>query len=73
MLKLYYYNIAEKQMMSVIFFFRKVLDFSFSNEGSMFVFQVPEMGKRHVIFMILLFTHRQITMISQEILTPLYR
>jgi len=48
-LKLYYYNIAEEQLTVRNFlYFDKVLDFSFSKEGSKFVFAGTRMGKTDI-------------------------
>lgn len=49
MLKLYYYNLAERKLTVRNFlYFDKVLDFSFSNEGSRFVFTGTRMGKTDI-------------------------
>ena len=48
-LKLYYYNIAEKKLTVRNFlYFDKVLDFSFSDEGSKFVFAGTRIGKTDI-------------------------
>ena len=48
-LKLYYYNISEKKLTVRNFlYFEKVLDFSFSNEGSSFVFSGSRNGKTDI-------------------------
>ncbi len=61
--KLYYYNIAEKKLTVRNFlYFDKVLDFSFSQEGSMFVFSGTRFGKTDIyVFDIASSTTRQIT------------
>jgi len=62
-LKLYYYNIADKQLTVRNFlYFDKVLDFSFSEQGSMFVFTGTRNGKTDIyIYDIASSTNRQIT------------
>lgn len=62
-LKLYYYNLAEKNLTVRNFlYFDKVLDFSFSQEGSMFVFAGTRLGKTDIyIHDIASATNRQIT------------
>lgn len=62
-LKLYYYNIAEKELAVRNFlYFDKVLDFSFSNEGSSFVFSGTRNGKTDIyIYDIASSTNRQLT------------
>jgi hypothetical protein len=62
-LKLYYYNIAEKKLTVRNFlYYDKVLDYSFSQEGSMFVFAGSRFGKTDIyVFDIASSTTRQIT------------
>ncbi len=62
-LKLYYYNIAEKKLTVRNFlYYDKVLDYSFSQEGSMFVFAGTRFGKTDIyVFDIASSTTRQIT------------
>jgi hypothetical protein len=62
-LKLYYYNIAEKKLTVRNFlYFDKVLDFSFSREGSVFVFSGTRYGKTDIyVHDIASSTNRQIT------------
>jgi hypothetical protein len=61
--KLYYYDIAEKELTVRNFlYFEKVLDLSFSNEGSSFVFSGTRNGKTDIyIHDIASSTNRQIT------------
>jgi hypothetical protein len=62
-MKLYYYNIAEKKLTVRNFlYFEKVLDFSFSEEGSQFVFSGTRLGKTDIyVHDIASSTNRQIT------------
>jgi hypothetical protein len=63
MVKLYYYNIAEKKLTKRNFlYFDKVTDFSFSAEGSKFVFQGTRFGKTDIyVYDIASSTNEQIT------------
>lgn len=62
-LKLYYYNIAEKRLTVRNFlYFDKVLDFSFSDEGSKFVFSGTRLGKTDIyVYDMASATYQQIT------------
>jgi Tol biopolymer transport system component len=62
-LKLYYYNIAEKKLTVRNFlYFDKVLDFSFSKEGSSFVFSGTRNGRTDIyVHDLASSTNRQIT------------
>jgi len=63
MLKLYYYNISEKKLTVRNFlYFEKVLDFSFSSDGSQFVFTGTMKGKTDIyVYDIASSTSRPIT------------
>ncbi len=63
MLRLYYYNIAEKKLTVRNFlYFDKVLDFSFSEQGTSFVFAGDRLGKTDIyIHDLASSTNRQIT------------
>jgi hypothetical protein len=63
MVKLYYYNIAERKLTVRNFlYFDKVLDFSFSSEGSKFVFAGTRLGKTDIyVYDIASSTSEQIT------------
>jgi len=63
MVKLYYYNISEKKLTVRNFlYFDKILDFSFSEEGSKFVFTGTRLGKTDVyVYDISSSTNEQIT------------
>ncbi len=63
MVKLYYYNIAEKKLtMRNFLYFDKVTDFSFSAEGSKFVFPGTRLGKTDIfVYDIASSTNEQIT------------
>jgi hypothetical protein len=71
-LKLYYYNIAEKKLTARNFlYFDKVLDFSFSGEGSQFVFSGTRLGKTDIyVHDIASSTNRQITNDMADDLQP---
>ncbi len=73
-LKLYYYNIAEKSLtMRNFLYFDKVLDFSFSAEGSRFVFSGTRNGKTDIyVFDLASSTFRQITNDWADDLHPRY-
>jgi hypothetical protein len=62
-LKLYYYNVAEKKLTARNFlYFDKVLDFSFSEEGSLIVFSGTRNGKTDIyVYNIASSTNQQIT------------
>lgn len=62
-MKLYYYNIADKKLTVRNFlYFEKILDFSFSQEGSMFVFAGTRFGKTDIyVYDIASSTTRQVT------------
>jgi hypothetical protein len=63
MIKLYYYNIAErKRTVRNFLYFDKILDFSFSSEGSKFVFVGTRLGKTDIyVYDIASSTSEQIT------------
>jgi hypothetical protein len=71
-LKLYYYNIAEKQLTVRNFlYFEKVLDFSFSSDGSRFVFSGTRNGKTDIyVYDIASSTNKQITNDRADDFTP---